>query len=524
MTQDVVPVSVFPELKRAVRKAATQQGISMKRLMAQAGASYKLLFRDPQKKGYARETIATIADATGSRSLQCWATSDLYWDEIASVEEAGVEEVFDLTIEGTHNFVANDIVVHNSHSAAYSIVAYQTAYLKAHYPAEFMAAAMTNDMGNNDKLSVVLEEARTLGLEIRPPSINRSAAHFTVDDGAIRFGLAAVKGAGESAIDAIVATREKHGPFDTIWGLTKYLDLRTAGKRTLESLAQAGALDDLEGHRAQLVEAVDAAVRYGQKVQADKAAGQNSLFGNGEIGAAEMEPNLPRVEPWPKSKTLKAEHEVIGFYVSGHPLDAYRAEAEAFANAHFGNTEQLERLENVGGDGYGRNRGPVRSFCGILTEVNRHTTKSGKPIAFATIEDFTGQGEIVCFANVLDRVQPYLQVDEVVLVKGNVEVRGGTVKVIAKDILPMWKVRDQMVQSMVLTVNPDRIQPNHLQRFKSLCEEHPGHCKLYFDVDAGNGPKQRVRSRRMVVDPTADFMKETRRLFGLDNIALQGEA
>jgi DNA polymerase-3 subunit alpha len=402
-------------------------------------------------------------------------------------------------------------------------VAYQTAYLKAHYPAEFMAAAMTNDMGNNDKLSVVLEEARTMGLEILPPSVNRSAANFTVDDGAIRFGLAAVKGAGTAAIDAIIETREKHGPFDTIWGLTKHLDLRTAGKRTIEALAQAGALDPLDGHRAQLIEAVDAAVRYGQKVQADKAAGQNSLFGGGEIGSAEMEPNLPRVEPWPKSKKLKAEHAVIGFYVSGHPLDEYRAEANAFANAHFGDTEALEKLENIGGDGYGRDRGPVRSFCGILTEVKRHTTKSGKPIAFATIEDFTGQGELVCFANVLDRIQAYLEVDEVVLVRGSVEVRGGTVKVIVKDVFPMWKVRDQLVQSMVLTVDPAQTQKEDLQRFKLLCEEHPGHCKLYFDIAAG-GPKQRVRSRTMVVDPSAEFMKGTQRLFGLDNIALQGEA
>ena len=440
----------------------------------------------------------------------CQAENDIPQDE--------ADELFDIINEfAGYGF-------NKSHSAAYSLVAYRTAYLKAHYPPEFMAAAMTNDMGNNDKLSVVLDEARTMSLEILPPSINRSDAHFTVDDGAIRFGLAAVKGAGTSAIDEIIAAREAHGPFDTIWGVTKHLDLRTAGKRTLESLAQAGAMDDLEGHRAQLIDAVDAAVRYGQKVQADKAAGQNSLFGDGEIGSAEMEPNLPRVEPWPKSKKLKAEHEVIGFYVSGHPLDQYRAEAEAFANANFGDTEQLEKLENVGGDGYGRDRGPVRSFCGILTEVNRHTTKSGKPIAFAEIEDFTGQGELVCFANVLDRIQAYLEVDAVVLVRGNVEVRGGVVKIIVKDVFPMWKVRDQMVQSMVLTVNPDRIESDHLQRFKSLCQEHPGHCKLYFDVDAGNGPKQRVRSRKMVVDPTAEFMKETQRLFGLDNIMLQGEA
>ncbi|NBB72924.1 MAG: DNA polymerase III subunit alpha [Bacteroidetes bacterium] len=560
----------------AVRRAKYASGRSWREGGEQVGMpgntlSSGLNFKTPTRK-LSRHRLEALGRAFDSPELIDMAAGDVLWDPIVDIEPAGDAEVYDLAVPPHANFLASDVVIHNSmgkkkvkimnrmkgqfvegaraqgvddatiehvwelmakfagygfnksHAAAYSIVAYQTAFLKAHYPAEFMAAAMTNDMGNNDKLSVVLEEARTMGLEILPPSINRSAANFTVDDGAIRFGLAAVKGAGTSAIDEIVATREAHGPFETIWGVTKHLDLRTAGKRTLESLAQAGAMDDLEGHRAQLIDAVDDAVHYGQKVQADKAAGQNSLFGNGEIGSAEMEPNLPRTEPWPKSKKLKAEHEVIGFYVSGHPLDEYRAEAEAFANAHFGDTEQLEKLENVGGDGYGRDRGPVRSFCGILTEVKRHTTKSGKPIAFAEIEDFTGQGELVCFANVLDRIQAYLEVDEVVLVRGNVEVRGGVVKVIVKDVFPMWKVRDQMVQSMVLTVNPDRIQPDHLQQFKSLCEEHPGHCKLYFDVDAGNGPKQRVRSRKMVVDPTADFMKETQRLFGLDNIMLQGEA
>jgi DNA polymerase-3 subunit alpha len=524
MTHDVVPMAVLPVLREAVRAAAGSRGQSMKAFMRNRGMSPRLLNRDRRKKGFARSTVAALAEATNHEKLQTWAESEIYWDEVAAVEEDAVEEVYDLTVEGTHNFVANDLIVHNSHAAAYSIVAYQTAYLKAHYPAEFMAAAMTNDMGNNDKLSVVLEEARSMGLEILPPSINRSERYFTVDDGAIRFGLAAVKGAGTSAIDAIVNNREENGPFDTIWELTRELDLRTAGKRTLESLAQAGAMDELEGHRAQLIEAVDAAVRYGQKVQADKAAGQNSLFGGDDFGASEMEPNLPRTEPWPKAKKLKSEHEVIGFYVSGHPLDEFRAEADAFATAHFGDTEAIEEIvQNAGGDG--RSRGPVRTFCGIITEVNRHTTKSGKPIAFASIEDFTGQGELVCFSTVLDRIQPYLEVDNVVLVQGNVELRGGTVKVIAKDVMPMWKVRDQMVKSIVLNVDATQIQTEAMREFKQLCEANRGHCKLYFDIDAPElHQSQRVRSRSVVIDPTSEVMKEMKRLFGRENIRLQGEA
>ncbi len=438
------------------------------------------------------------------------------------IDEDEANELFDIINEfAGYGF-------NKSHSAAYSLVAYRTAYLKAHYPPEFMAAAMTNEMDNTDKLSKVLEEARTMGLEVLPPSINRSKAHFTVEQGddgeyRVRFGLAAIKNAGEKAIDALIDARAEHGPFDSIFDVTKNVDLGTVNKRTLEALAQAGALDDLEGHRAQLMEIMDKAVRYGQKVQHDRMAGQNSLFGDGDAGTEAMQPGLPDVETWSKANRLKAEHEVLGFYVSGHPLDEFRAEADAFATAHFGEPEQLEQvIENAAG-GDGRNRGPVRTFCGIITDVDRNTTKSGKPIAFATIEDFTGQGEMVVFSSILDRVQPYLEVDNVVLAKGNVEVRGGTVKVLTKDISPMWKVREQMVDEVVLTVDLEQVMPDELRSFRQLCERIDGNCTLYFDVDAPElRGQERLRSRAYVVEPTAEFMRGAQRLFGADNIALKG--
>ncbi|MCS3939103.1 DNA polymerase-3 subunit alpha [Salinibacter ruber] len=444
----------------------------------------------------------------------CQAENDIPEDE--------ADELFDIINEfAGYGF-------NKSHSAAYSLVAYRTAYLKAHYPPEFMAAAMTNEMDNTDKLSKVLEEARSMGLEVLPPSINRSQSRFTVEqgpDGAyrVRFGLAAIKNAGEKAINALIDAREEHGPFDSIFDLTKNVDLGTVNKRTLEALAQAGALDDLEGHRAQLMEIMDKAVRYGQKVQHDRMAGQNSLFGNGDAGTEAMQPGLPDVETWAKSQRLKEEHEVLGFYVSGHPLDEYRAEADAFATAHFGEPDQLEQVIEQAAGGDGRNRGPVRTFCGIITEVDRNTTKSGKPIAFATIEDFTGQGEMVIFSSILDRVQPYLEVDNVVLAKGNVEVRGGTVKVLAKDLTPMWKVREQMVSEVILTVDLDQVMPDELQTFRQLCERTEGNCTLCFDVDAPElRGQERLRSRAYVVEPTAEFMRGAQRIFGPDNIALKG--
>jgi DNA polymerase-3 subunit alpha len=274
------------------------------------------------------------------------------------------------------------------------------------------------------------------------------------------------------------------------------------------------------------MEVMDTAVRYGQKIQHDRMAGQNSLFGDGDAGAEAMEPGLPSdVDRWPKAERLKNEHEVLGFYVSGHPLDEYRAEADAFANAHFGEPDQLEKTIERAAGGDGRNRGPVRTFCGIITDVSRNTTRSGKPIAFATIEDFTGQGEMVVFSNILDRIQPYLEVDNVVLVKGNVEVRGGTVKVIAKEVSPMWKVREQMVSEVVLTVHLDEVMPDELREFRSFCERSVGNCTLYFDVDAPElRGQERLRSRSYVVEPTAEFMKGAQRIFGSDNIALKGQS
>ena len=440
---------------------------------------------------------------------------------VREVSEETANEVFDMMAKfAGYGF-------NKSHSAAYSVVAYQTAYLKAHYPGAFMAAAMTNEMGDTKRLSVILEEARQLGLEVLAPSINASARDFTVDEGRIRFGLGAIKGVGSAAIDAIVSARSEHGPFETLFDLTRDLDLRAVNKKTLESLARAGALDEMEGHRAQLVHGVDLAVQYAQKVQADRAAGQNSLFGSDASGTV-MAPALPAVERWPRSRLLKEERELMGFYISGHPLEAYAAEARAFATAELGriadeaNTDESPR---VNGSQNGSHRGPQQCFFGIITDVQRRTTKSGKPIAFATIEDFTGQGEVVCFSNVFDRVQNYLMVDEVVMVTGEVELRRGGVKIIGRDVMPMWKVREQLVKSIVLNIDTQRVREDTIDELRGLCEENRGSCKLYFDIltpDVPAGP-QRIRSRRFVVDPSPELMTGISRLFGRDNIIVSGD-
>ncbi|BBM70240.1 DNA polymerase III subunit alpha [Rhodothermus marinus] len=423
-----------------------------------------------------------------------------------------------------------------SHSAAYSIVAYQTAYLKANYPAEFMAAAMTSEMGDTKKLAVVLDEARRMGLELLPPSINRSQAHFTVEDGRIRFGLGAIKGVGLGAIEAILKVREKHGPFQTIFDLVRHLDLRVVNKKVLESLARAGALDELEGHRAQLVEAIDLAVQYAQKVQADRMAGQASLFGESGTRTALPPPNLPVVPPWSRARCLKEERELIGFYVTGHPLEAYRAEVNAFATttlAELSRTlEEADVPRNGSANGHAngtanghayRPARPRHRICGIITEVQRRIGRNGRPLAFASIEDFTGQGELVIFSSVLERVMPYLEVDAVVLVEGQVEVRGGSVKILVDELWPMWKVRDELVEALVVQLDLEQVRPEQLDRFHALCREHTGRCKLYFDLLSPElpGGRQRLLSRRCLVELNDTLMQQTLRLFGAEAIRLE---
>ncbi|MEM6327615.1 MAG: DNA polymerase III subunit alpha, partial [Bacteroidota bacterium] len=428
------------------------------------------------------------------------------------VPEAKANEVFDMMAKfAGYGF-------NKSHSAAYSVVAYQTAYLKAHYPAEFMAAVLTTEMGDSSKLAIALEATRQAGLEILPPCVNRSAAHFTVEQGSteagrVRFGLGAIKGVGLGAIEALMEARETAGgAFSDLFEMVKDLDLRTVGKKTIEALAMAGALDSFEGHRAQLVEATDLAWTYAQKTQADKAAGQNSLFGAAEGGGSTFIPALPHVPEWTTGEALRHERDLMGFYVSGHPLDAYQAEAAAFASVRLGDTEGVPHESD-------------QTVCGILTAMERRTTKSGRPIAFLTVEDTTGAAEVVCFAQTLERFGHLLEVDQPMLVRGKAETSRGELKLIAKEVLPMWRVREQLVSAITLKVDADLHTEETIRQLAALCAEHKGTKKLYVELTHSEMPVPvRLHTRTAVVDLTPDFMKGITTLIGRDSVFLESAA
>ena len=422
------------------------------------------------------------------------------------VPEKKANEVFDMMAKfAGYGF-------NKSHSAAYSVVAYHTAYLKAHYPAEFMAAVLRTEMAASDKLAIALDATRVAGIEILPPCVNRSEAKFTVEHGRIRFGLGAIKGVGLGAIEALVEARaDAGGAFDDVFALCKDLDLRTVGKKTIEALAASGALDAFDGHRRQFVDGVDLAWTYAQKQQADKAAGQSSLFGAGGDTGSSFVPALPHAEPWTKGETLRYERDLMGFYVSGHPLDDFAAEVGAFASVQMGNAENVMHESD-------------QTAIGIVTEITRRTTKSGRPIAFVTIEDTTGQAEVVLFAQTLDKCGHLITLDEVMMVRGKAETSRGDLKLVAKDILPMWRVREQLVKALTLKIDVDVTTQDDVAALKSLCGEHPGATKVYFELTSRQLPRPvRMHARTAVVDLTPDLMKGLNKLIGARSVVLEGQ-
>ncbi len=270
-----------------------------------------------------------------------------------------------------------------SHSAAYSVVAYQTGYLKANYPAEYMAAVLTNNMGDIKKVTFFIEEARKQGVPVLGPDVNESLLKFNVNqEGAIRFGMGAVKGAGELAVESMVQEREKTGNYSDVFDFAKRVNLRTVNKKTFESLAQAGAFDGFDKHRRLYLDApagdqnlIEKAMRVGQQHAAAKESAQHSLFGAGAFGAvAAPMPKIHEMEPWSKTEQLRREKEVVGFYLSGHPLDAYKLELDAYC------TCGLEKVDEI--------KNKEIAVAGLINNVLFKTTKTGQPFCTFTLEDY----------------------------------------------------------------------------------------------------------------------------------------
>ncbi len=310
-----------------------------------------------------------------------------------------IEKIFDL-MEQFAGYGFN-----KSHSAAYAYLAYVTAYLKAHYPIDFMAALLTSETGNTAKVVKYINECREMGIRILPPDINYSDWSFTPDGEAIRFGLGAVKNVGQSAVEAIARARQETGTFTSLHQFCEKVDLGALNKRMLESLIRAGALDSLEGTRSRKMAALDGAMEAGQRAWRDRPSGQVGLFGE-VLGAEEHHAIvLPNVPDWSDKEKLAAEKEMLGFWVTGHPLDRY---ADTIADLATHDTSSLEGLA----------KGAEVAICGVLTGITRKRNREGKPWVAMAIEDRSGSVEAMVFAASYERLAAEIAEDRAVLVRG----------------------------------------------------------------------------------------------------------
>ena len=401
-----------------------------------------------------------------------------------------------------------------SHSVAYSVLSYQTAYLKAHYPAEFMASLLSACIGDTDSVVKYINEARDLGLQILPPDVNESGYKFTVvGNDRIRFGLGAVRNVGRSAIDSIIAARTTQH-VATLYELCERVDLRTCNKRVFEALIFAGALDGL-GHRAQLAAALDGAMQSASLLQHERSSGQHSLFG--DFGAASSEtkqqivPTLPAIKPMSESERLQREKEILGFYISGHPLEPFRAECELLAS------------HTVAGLGQWTDQ-PV-SIGGVVTAIKRQVSKkSGAEFARLSVEDFSGAGEVLVFPEAWAAIGDKVQTDVPMLIKGSYSRRDQGIDnptFIVESVTRLAELRTsgQIAVAISLAANCG-VAGQVMKDVRAVAESHPGSAPLEVHWQGADGATTRFRSSSLTVSTAGASLLELRALLGEERVRL----
>jgi DNA polymerase-3 subunit alpha len=485
-SRDTVPGGV----REWVREERIRAGLTWAELEARSGVSMKEFTGrgSSRKRGFRRSTLARLATFFGSMRLARLATSDVHWDTITAITPCGVEDTFDLTIERDHNFVANGLVVHNSHSAAYALVAYQCAYLKGNHPAEFMAATLTSEMGDSDRVLTLVEECRRLGLELLPPDVNRSQWRFTLEDGRVRVGLGAVRNVGRGAVDALVRAREAGGAFRDLFDLASRLPAGAANRRVVESLVAAGACDALGGARSRLHAGAAGALEHAAALHRERSSGQSSLFGEEDSGlGVAVAPPLPDVPDWPPRERGAREKEVLGFYFSGHPLDHLRAEIEQVAS--HGIAQALEL-----GDG------AEARVVGVVGEVKQLTTRAGKLMALVTLEDLTGRVECTVFPEAYEQARATLVSEAVVVASGRVEIRDERgAKLLLQDVRPWDEARRQHRSVLHIELRAEDLSEERLADMDEVLSSFPGDSEVVLHIVKPDHSRMAMRSRRFRV-------------------------
>jgi DNA polymerase-3 subunit alpha len=382
-----------------------------------------------------------------------------------------------------------------SHSAAYALIAYQTAYLKAHYPVQFMAALLTQDMGNQDKTIKNIAECREMGIEILPPDINESQADFSVAEGGIRFGLAAVKNVGLKAMESLIEEREKNGPFRNLFEFCQRIEGSKINRRVLEGLIQCGALDFTNIYRSRLHAALDDALRISG---ANRDPNQLNMF-----GALDSESNdigglfeLPDIAEWDESDRLRREKEALGFYITGHPLAKFKSE--------------LERLDRCDIDALlsQKDRSQVK-IVGVVESLKIKRTKRGDKMANIHVEDLSGSVMVVIFPDLFNRIAPLLKSEDPLLISGTVETGDNSAKILAQDIVTLDSVRQERIKAVELRLDYNKVSKDLLEDLRDIVFRYPGEAALCFKIDLPDDKKVLISAHsRFKVLPSHELISD----------------
>ena len=392
-----------------------------------------------------------------------------------------------------------------SHATCYAYLSYQTAYLKTHFTAEFMAANLSRNLNDIKKITQLINEASHMGIEVTRPDINESALDFTVTrENVIRFGLAAIKGVGGAAVEQIIQERNENGPFKNIFDFAKRINLRSVNKRSFEALAMAGAFDGFEGtHRAQYFykekedspEFIETVIRHGANLQEKEKSQQVSLFGGMDDAFEIKDPSLPQCEPWSLMKKLRLEKEVTGFYISGHPLDDYRLTMEKFCNVNI-----LDLKNNL----KSFNKKKVK-FAGMVTESQQRTSKKGSPFGIFTIEDYSGSITIMMFNEDYLKRKHLLEPGSNVFIVATVEERfrqAGNYDIRVNDMYLLAEAMDKLTKNITLNILASAIDDDLVKDIKRIVTENKGKCPITVKIsDPDNGKTFAMKTNTHAVEP-----------------------
>lgn len=428
--------------------------------------------------------------------------------EVNQISAKLAGEIFDL-IQKFASYGFN-----KSHSAAYAFVTFQTAYLKAHYPAEFMAAVLSLEIGNADKLTGFIGECKEMGMKVLPPSVQQSKNRFRTENGDIRFGLAGIKGVGSAAVDCMVADRTENGPFQSFMDFCQRVNTRDVNKRCIESLIKSGAFDWTGVSRARMFNGIDFALQRGESTRADREQGQTSLFdlldgGSGGEEKAAGDDELPECDPWPASEMLAYEKDLLGFYISGHPLEEFEWEIDAFSRTRLEEIPELPESATV-------------RVGGLITEWRRFFTKNETEMATFRLEALTGHIQVLMFQEAVQQYGRDLGNDIPVMIAGELRDREGERSIMVNEAVPLTRAASWYANNVSIHITEGQAQPERLQELRALCQQHGGFTPVTLCVMFDDGKRVFLSTDSAFhVSPGQSFVHAVEHLLGEGSVFVQ---